>query len=743
MIDDNATKITIDDIKDAVREYQPNSDIDLIQKAYDLAYAAHFDQKRASGEHYIIHPLHVAAILTQMHIDEVTIAAALLHDVVEDTTFTLDEMKKKFGEEVALLIDGVTKLNKIHFKSKEMQQSENYRKMFLAMAKDIRVIMIKLADRLHNMRTLKYMPEEKQKRIAKETLEIYAPLANRLGISNIKWELEDLCFRYLYPEEYYDLVEKVKQKRQERQKFIDDSVQEMVTEIKKTGIKAEIQGRAKHFYSIWRKMKRDNKDISEIYDLSAVRVLVNTVQECYTILGIIHNIWKPIPGRFKDYIAMPKSNGYQSLHTTVIAANGYPLEIQIRTFQMHQVSEYGIAAHWKYKESGKSINANNAYDQKLSWLRQLISLQTELSDPDEYVEALKVDIFSDEVFVFTPRGDVIGLPKGSNPIDFAYRIHTDIGNHCVGAKINGKIVPLEYKLKNGDIVSVITNNQNNGPSPDWLNIVASSETRTKIRQWFKRQKREENIASGLALIEKGIKHLGYDPRELLKDDRLAVVARDMNIQQNANDLLASLGYGGITVNGVISRLIELYKKDLKEITPPDVSQMLEQIKPHGEKKKGSHGILIEGESGFLVHLARCCNPIPGDPIIGYITRGRGVSVHRADCPNIIKDENDLSRVVDVSWDIGLDKTYTVTIDITCNDSPGVLTSLMAIPSESKINIHSMTARPNKKNKTSTISMSLEIRSIAQAETIMSKIRRNKNVFRVARALNKPKGTEGD
>ncbi|WP_182186577.1 RelA/SpoT family protein [Pectinatus frisingensis] len=743
MIDDNATKITIDDIKDAVREYQPNADIDLIQKAYDLAYAAHFDQKRASGEHYIIHPLHVAAILTQMHIDEVTIAAALLHDVVEDTTFTLDEMKKKFGEEVALLIDGVTKLNKIHFKSKEMQQSENYRKMFLAMAKDIRVIMIKLADRLHNMRTLKYMPEEKQKRIAKETLEIYAPLANRLGISNIKWELEDLCFRYLYPEEYYDLVEKVKQKRQERQKFIDDSVQEMVTEIKKTGIKAEIQGRAKHFYSIWRKMKRDNKDISEIYDLSAVRVLVNTVQECYTILGIIHNIWKPIPGRFKDYIAMPKSNGYQSLHTTVIAANGYPLEIQIRTFQMHQVSEYGIAAHWKYKESGKSINANNAYDQKLSWLRQLISLQTELSDPDEYVEALKVDIFSDEVFVFTPRGDVIGLPKGSNPIDFAYRIHTDIGNHCVGAKINGKIVPLEYKLKNGDIVSVITNNQNNGPSPDWLNIVASSETRTKIRQWFKRQKREENIASGLALIEKGIKHLGYDPRELLKDDRLAVVARDMNIQQNANDLLASLGYGGITVNGVISRLIELYKKDLKEITPPDVSQMLEQIKPHGEKKKGSHGILIEGESGFLVHLARCCNPIPGDPIIGYITRGRGVSVHRADCPNIIKDENDLSRVVDVSWDIGLDKTYTVTIDITCNDSPGVLTSLMAIPSESKINIHSMTARPNKKNKTSTISMSLEIRSIAQAETIMSKIRRNKNVFRVARALNKPKGTEGD
>ncbi|WP_196592848.1 RelA/SpoT family protein [Pectinatus sottacetonis] len=743
MIDDNAVKITIDDIKNAVKEYQPNADISLIQKAYDLAYAAHFDQKRASGEHYIIHPLHVAAILTQMHIDEVTIAAALLHDVVEDTTFTLEEMKKKFGEEVALLIDGVTKLNKIHFKSKELQQSENYRKMFLAMAKDIRVIMIKLADRLHNMRTLKYMPEEKQKRIARETLEIYAPLANRLGISNIKWELEDLCFRYLYPEEYYDLVEKVKQKRQERQKFIDDSIKEMCREIKKANIKAEIQGRAKHFYSIWRKMKRDHKDISEIYDLSAVRVLVNTVQECYTILGIIHNIWKPIPGRFKDYIAMPKSNGYQSLHTTVIAANGYPLEIQIRTFQMHQVSEYGIAAHWKYKESGKSIDASNAYDQKLSWLRQLISLQKELSDPDEYVEALKVDIFSDEVFVFTPQGDVIGLPKGSNPIDFAYRIHTDVGNHCVGATINGKIVPLEYKLRNGDIVSIITNEQNNGPSPDWLNIVASSETRTKIRQWFKKQRREENITSGIELIEKEIKHLGYNVKELLKEDRLENVAQKMNIQ-SSNDLLASLGYGGITVNGVISRLIELHKKDLKEITPPDISQMLEKIKkPQGEKKKGSHGILIDGESGFLVHLAKCCNPIPGDPIIGYITRGRGVSIHRIDCPNVIKDDNDLSRVVDVSWDVGLDKTYTVTIEITCNDRPGVLTDLLAIPSESKINIHSVTARPNKKNKTSTIFMSLEVRSMAQSEAIMNKFRHNKDVFKVIRALGGIKETKGN
>lgn len=742
MINDNAAEITIEDIINAVKEYQPNANTNLIQEAYDLAYAAHFDQRRASGERYIIHPLHVAAILAQMHIDEVTIAAALLHDVVEDTTFTLDELKTKFGEEVTLLIDGVTKLNKIHFQSKEIQQSENYRKMFLAMAKDIRVIMIKLADRLHNMRTLKYVSKEKQQRIARETIEIYAPLANRLGISNIKWELEDLCFRYLYPHEYYDLVEKVNQKRQERQQFIDDSVKKLSADIGKAGIKAEIQGRAKHFYSIWRKMKRDNKDISEIYDLSAVRVLVSTVQECYTVLGLIHNIWKPIPGRFKDYIAMPKSNGYQSLHTTVIASNGYPLEIQIRTFQMHQVSEYGIAAHWKYKESGKSIDASNPYDQKLSWLRQLISLQKELSDPNEYVEALKVDIFSDEVFVFTPQGDVIGLPKGSNPIDFAYRIHTDIGNHCVGATINGKIVPLEYKLHNGDIVSIISNRQNNGPSPDWLNIVASSETRTKIRQWFKKQKREENIEMGMSLIEKEIKHLGYEPQKLLKDNRLDLVAQKMNIK-NANDLLATLGYGGITVNGIISRLIELHKKDIKEITPPDISEMLEKIKPQSEKKKGSHGILVDGESGFLVHLSRCCNPIPGDPIIGYITRGRGVSIHRADCPNVLNTANDLSRVVDVSWDVSLDKTYTVTINITCNDRPGVLTGLLAIPSESKINIHAVNTMPNRKNKTSTIAMSLDVRSMAQTESIMSKFRRNKDVFRVARALSSIKETDDE
>ncbi len=735
MNDRETTAITIDEIVDAVKQYQPNANTDLIRKAYDLAHAAHAGQKRASGEEYIIHPLSVAKILTQLQIDVVTISAALLHDVVEDTTYTLEQMEEIFGPEVAMLIDGVTKLGRIEYKSKEEQQLENYRKLFLAMAKDIRVIMIKLADRLHNMRTLKFMREDKQKRIAKETIEIYAPLANRLGISSIKWELEDLCLRYLEPETYYDLVESVKQKRKERQVFIQESIEQIHKKLVEAGMKVEISGRAKHFYSIYKKMKRDHKDISEIYDLSAVRVLVESVKDCYGVLGIIHAMWKPMPGRFKDYIAMPKSNGYQSLHTTVMT-RGYPLEIQIRTFAMHRVSEYGVAAHWKYKESGKGATASNEYDQKLSWLRQLVNLQQELSDPREYVEALKVDVFSDEVFVFTPKGDVIDLPKGSIPIDFAYRIHTEVGNHCVGAKVNGKIVPLEYKLKNGDIVSVITNKANNGPSRDWLNIVASSETRNKIRSWFKKARREENIVRGSELIDKEAKRLGYDPKELLKDGRIKIVAQRFNIQ-NDEDLLAALGYGGLTINGVLTKLIEIYKKELQRTTPPDVSQMLEKLKQpqEGNKKtKSSHGVLVEGEGGLLVRLARCCNPIPGDPITGYITRGRGVSVHRSDCPNVLNENSDVSRVIEVNWDIGLDKVYTVQIEITCNDKSGVLTSLLAVPSEMKINISSVNAKTNKNNKTSTVNMGLDVRNSLQVSQIMTKMRRIKDVYSVTRAL---------
>ena len=725
--------VSIDTILETVKGYQPNADTDLIQRAYELANAAHSGQKRISGEDYIIHPLAVAKILTELQIDDITISAAILHDVVEDTTHTLKEMRELFGDEVAMLIDGVTKLGRIQYKSKEEQQLESYRKMFLAMAKDIRVIMIKLADRLHNMRTLKYVREDKQKRIARETIEIYAPLANRLGISNIKWELEDLCLRYLDPKAYYDLVESVKQKRQERQAFIEEAHEQIVEKIEEAHMTAEIQGRAKHFYSIYKKMKRDQKDISEIYDLSALRVLVNSVKDCYGVLGIIHAMWKPLPGRFKDYIAMPKSNGYQSLHTTVIC-RGYPLEIQIRTFAMHKVSEYGVAAHWKYKEAGKSVGATHEYDQKMSWLRQMVSLQHELDDPREYFEALKVDVFSDEVFVFTPKGDVVDLPKGSIPIDFAYRIHTEVGHHCVGAKINGKIVPLEYKLKNGDIVSIITNKSNNGPSRDWLNIVASSETRTKIRSWFKKQRKEENIARGMDMMEKEAKHLGYIPKEVLKPERLELLAKKLNIPQ-VNDLLASIGYGGITLNGILGKLIEMHKQDLQKSTPPDISQMLSELKQplKNHKKKTSHGILVEGEGGFLVRLARCCNPIPGDPITGYITRGRGVSVHRSDCPNLLNDM-DFSRVIEVNWDVGLDKVYTVQIEIVCNDKTGLLAELFALPAEMKVNISSLSAKVNKTNKTSIVDMGLDVRNSQQVAQLMTKIRRMKDVYSVSRSL---------
>ena len=742
MSDDTQRDVTLDMILEKVRSYQADADLAKIKKAYAYAEKAHRGQVRISGDAYIIHPLNVAYILTGLHLDDETICAALLHDVVEDTCATLEEMDAEFGRNIMELIDGVTKLGRIEYMSKEDVKLENYRKMFLAMAKDIRVIMIKLADRLHNMRTLKYMREDKRQRIAKETIEVYAPLANRLGISNIKVELEDLCLRYLEPEAYYALVEEVKHKRQERQEFIRESIQQIREKLETAGIEAEIKGRAKHFYSIYRKMKRDNKSVNEIYDLSAVRVLVSSVKDCYGVLGVIHAMWKPIPGRFKDYIAMPKSNGYQSLHTTVMA-HGYPLEIQIRTKTMHQVSEFGVAAHWKYKEAGRSIGATDENDQKMSWLRQMVSLQKEYDDPKEFFEALKLDVFSDEVFVFTPRGDVIDLPKGSNPIDFAYHIPTEIGHHCVGAKVNGKIVPLEYKLKNGDIVSIVTNKGGNGPSPDWLNTVASSATRSKIRAWFKKENREENVERGMNLIRDEAKRLGYAPKELMAGGRLAKVAEKLNVQSEG-DLLAALGYGGVSLRGVMTKLIELHQQAIKDSTPPEVSQMLSELKAprRGKRKKASHGVLVEGEGGYLVRLARCCNPIPGDPITGYITRGRGVSVHRSDCPNVLND-TEFTRVIEVSWDIGLDKDYIVGIEIICNDRNGMLAELLAVPAEMKVNIHTVNATPNRRNKTSTVLLGLNVSNIDQITQVMTKMRLLKDVYRVTRTLGSSALPGGD
>jgi guanosine-3',5'-bis(diphosphate) 3'-pyrophosphohydrolase len=724
------TQVTIEKIIKKIQSYQADAPIAIVREAYELAHDAHQGQIRASGEEYICHPLGVASILAELQIDALTISASLLHDVVEDTAFSLEEIEKRFGKEVAMLVDGVTKLSRIEYKSKEEQQLENFRKMFLAMARDIRVVLIKLADRLHNMRTLKHMPEHKQRRISQETHEIFAPLAHRLGISNVKWELEDLAFRYLEPEKYYELVEKVKQKRREREQLINEAVRILSARLEEVDIKADIQGRPKHFYSIYKKMVKGNKDLSEIYDLSAVRILVDTVKDCYGALGVVHTLWKPLPLRFKDYIAMPKSNMYQSLHTTVIGTEGQPLEIQIRTMDMHRTSEYGIAAHWRYKEGSKG--ANKDFDEKLAWLRQVSEWQQDLRDPHEFMETVKMDIFSDEVFVFTPKGDVIDLPAGSIPIDFAYRIHTGVGNRCIGARINGKMVPLETKLTNGDIVEIVTTKTGNGPSRDWLNIVGSSDTKNKIRQWFKKEKREENIIKGREMLEKESKKLGYDWREITKGERLSEIGKKFNIQTE-EDLMAALGYGGVTTHGIMAKLIEAYKKELRSTTPPDVTKLLAKLKPHNNMSKSGHGILVEGESGLMVRLAKCCNPLPGDAIIGYITRGRGVSVHRADCTNILVQPEEYERMIEVGWDLTVGNLYKVIVEVTGVDRSELLSDILMVTSESKIKVSSVNAKVIKNNMGS-ITLTLDISNLNQLEHIMTKMRRVKDVYSVHRAM---------
>ena len=730
-------EVTVDGFFEMIKKYLDEKQVAFVHKAYDVAAKAHANQRRKSGEPYIIHPLGVATILADLHMDETTLAAAFLHDVVEDTDVTLQQLTEMFGVKVADLVDGVTKLGKIEYISKEDQQIENYRKMFLAMAKDIRVIMIKLADRLHNMRTMKYMPVHKQHSISRETMEVYAPLAHRLGIYTIKWELEDLAFRYMEPEIYYNLVEQVKVKRREREAMIHEAMAEIKQHLDEQHIECEIQGRPKNFYSIYKKMQRDHKELSEIYDLLAIRVLVNSVADCYGTLGVVHSLWRPIPGRVKDYIAVPKSNMYQSLHTTVVYHNGQPLEIQIRTFEMHRISEYGIAAHWRYKESGGKSNmpsgGDKDFEAKLSWLRQLLEWHKDMSDSRDFVNTVKMDVFSDEVFVFTPRGDVIDLPVGSVPIDFAYRIHTDVGNRCVGAKVNGRIVPLDYKLSNGDIVEVITSKQATGPSRDWMNIVGSSDTRNKIRSWFKKERREENIVKGREMLEKETKRLGYDIKVLLKADKVKAVATAVRLDSE-DSLYASIGYGGITLNNVMSRLVELYKKEQKLNTNKDLSQLLAELKPRRSKAKNSHGILVKGEEGIMVKLARCCNPIPGDPVIGYITRGSGISVHRRDCPNVLSNNPaEQSRLIDVSWDIATDSVYKVNILITADNRPGMMADIMQVTSEAKLNIDALNCRTDK-NKLATITMGLDISNLEQLDNIMNKIKRMKGVYSVERLV---------
>ena len=713
-----------------IHTYLTDDECNQILKAFELADKAHEGQFRASGEPYIMHPLAVADILAHLQIDHITLMAALMHDVVEDTSYSKEDLEEMFGSEVAFLVDGVTKLNQFQYETKEDRQMENYRKMILAMAKDVRVVVIKLGDRLHNMRTLKHMRSDKQKRIAKETLEIFAPLAHRLGIFNVKWELEDLSFRYLEPEKYYDLVDQMKQKRQVREDIVNDTMSQLTKALGEAHIKADIKGRPKHFYSIYKKMKKDNRDLSQIYDLLAVRVIVDSIPDCYAVLGIAHSLWKPLPYRFKDYISMPKSNMYQSLHTTVIGTMGQPVEIQIRTWEMHRVSEYGVAAHWRYKEGNK--NGDKEFDQKVAWLRQVLEWQ-DTSNPTELVNALKLDVFSGEVFVFTPKGDVVKLPIGSVPLDFAYRVHTDVGHRCVGAKVNGKIVPLDYTLQNGDIVDIITS-KTSKPSLDWLNIVGSSESKSKIRNWFKRENKAENIEKGLEALEKEAKRLNYTWKELITDNRLQQVTKQLKAGTE-EEMFAACGYGGIPVSTVLLRLIELYKKSKEaEESKRSTEQILEKLKSQGQKKtKNGTGVLVKGEAGVMVRMAKCCNPVPGDDIIGYITRGRGVSVHRSDCCSLGHTPEDLERMIEVAWDGASSESFHVGIDIQAYDRAGILMEVMAVLSELKITITNINAKVQEDTKNVSINVTVDIRDISQLDFVMTKLRRIREVYTVQRS----------
>lgn len=714
-----------------IKKYNPNCDFSLLEKAYTAAKTAHEGQHRVSGEPYIIHPVEVANILAEMELDCTSIIAALLHDTVEDTSYTLEQIKQNFGDEVALLVDGVTKLEKIPYTTKQEQQVENLRKMFLAMAKDIRVILIKLADRLNNMRTLKYKPPEKQIKTAKETMEIYAPLAHRLGISKIKWELEDICLRYLDPQGYYDLVDKIAKKRKEREAYIGQIMETLKEKTEELGIEgAQVDGRAKHFYSIYRKMVEQNKTIDQIYDLFAVRVIVTSVKDCYAVLGLVHELYKPMPGRFKDYIAMPKPNMYQSLHTTLIGPEGLPFEVQIRTWDMHRIAEVGIAAHWKYKEGSSS---ESELDNKLAWLRQLLDWQNEMRDAEEFMETLKIDLFTDEVFVFTPKGDVINLPAGSTPIDFAYAIHSAVGNKMMGAKVNGKLLPLDLELKNGDIVEILTSASIHGPSKDWLKIVKSSQAKNKINQWLKKEKRDENVVKGKEMVEKELKKQSLTFSQLFKGEWVEPILKKHTFN-NLDDLYASIGFGAITANKVISRLKEEWKKTLK---PEELQQIiLDTVQQRGEKKKKSvpeNGVVVKGIDNCLVRLSRCCNPVPGDEIIGYITRGRGVSVHRKDCTNVIHSLDGDIRFIEVQWYKESNvAAYKADITVMANDRTALLMEITNTIGESKIPLKAINARTTK-DQIAIMTLTMEITDTEQLEKIIKKLRKVDGVFDVTRS----------
>lgn len=705
-------------------------DCSLIEKAYNLANEAHSNQKRESGEPYIIHPLEVAGILAELGMDTNTIVAGLLHDVIEDTEYSYADIEKLFNKEVADLVEGVTKLGQIKYKSKEEQQADNVRKMLLAMARDIRVIIIKLADRLHNMRTLKFMSEEKQKQKAKETLDIFAPLAHRLGISKVKWELEDLSFRYMHQEEYYDLVYKIAEKRTERESFINSIMLEMKDKLSNSGIESDIDGRPKHFYSIYKKMVNKNKSIEQIFDLTAIRILVNSVKDCYAALGIVHTIYKPIPGRFKDYIAMPKPNMYQSLHTTVIGENGKTFEIQIRTFEMHKTAEYGIAAHWKYKEGEQS--KGETFEQKLTWLRDMLEWGKETSDAEEFIEGFKIDLFSDEIFVFTPNGVVINLPAKATPIDFAYKIHTDVGNRCTGAKVNGKIVSLDYSLKTGQIVEIMTSSVAKGPNIDWLGMVKSNQAKSKIKQWFKRAQRDEHVYKGKELIEKEVKKQVLVFADLVKGELYDKFLKRYNFH-TVEDIYAAVGTGTIAASTVIGRLKgETHdEKHVLETLTKTMEENNEKAKRMKNNVK-SHGVTVKGLTNLMIRFAKCCNPVPGDEIVGYITKGRGVSVHRKDCLNVKEFENnEEARMVEVSWGKSTGTAYTTELQIESEDRIGLMADIMVTVSEAKIHLSAVNAKSLKGNLC-VANVRVQIDSIDQLKDLMKNLRKLKGVIDVYR-----------
>ncbi|WP_195948264.1 RelA/SpoT family protein [Paraclostridium bifermentans] len=730
----------LQELIEKIKRYAPNGDLDLIEKAYYYGKKAHEGQLRKSGEPYFIHPIAVANILCDMELDMQTIAAGLLHDVVEDTEFTYEDIKKDFGEEIADLVDGVTKLGQIKYKSKEETQAENLRKMFLAMSKDIRVILIKLADRLHNMRTLKFMPPEKAKAKATETLEIYGGIASRLGIYKVKWELEDIALRYIDCDGYYDLVEKVAKKRSQREAYIERIVHILKEKFDEVNINCDIYGRPKHFYSIYRKMKNKHKDFEEIYDLMAVRIIVNSVKDCYAVLGMVHTLWKPIPGRFKDYIAMPKPNMYQSLHTIVVGPDGEPLEIQIRTNEMHNIAEYGIAAHWKYKE-GKTTVKESKLEEKLQWLRQMMEWEKDLKDPQEFMDALKDDVFNSQVYVFTPKGDVIELPAGSTPIDFAYRVHTNVGNKCVGAKINGRIVTLDYKLQNGNIVEILTSANSNGPSRDWINIVQTPNAKSKIRQWFKKERREENIERGSLILEKEFKKYSIPTKDPIIEKYMLQMARKFN-QPTVGDLVATIGYGGIMPSQVVPKVKELYEKDcvkksseIKVIDDINKHSIGEQEYTKKRKKSSPQGVIVKGVDNILVRFAKCCNPIPGDEIIGYITKGRGVAVHRKDCPNSNLDNDYFkNRLVEVSWENSNNAKFEAEIQIQAEDRRGIINDITHIVAIEKVSLNGINARKGKLNIVS-VNLLVEVDSIETLTLLMKKVRAIPGVEDIYRVIN--------